>query len=156
MARSNRQLTQLAVDQLRTALTYGPDQLLPRKFGNTEVKTIKCTCDCNRAPHIEISLFGKAIMEVFTSPLNHRLIVGTIVRTGDFYDSKGRPSRTTRERLNGLLDALGVAGFIPEGVRVFIREDGGCYVGKGDSCKVFDAGSPAVALLSHPTDLVYT
>lgn len=156
MTRSNRQLTQLAVDQLRIALTYGPDQLMPQKFGNTEVRVIKCTCLCNRAPHIEFSLFGKPIMEVYTSSLNHRRIVGTIIKTGDFYDSKGRPSRTTRERLNGLLDALGTAGFLPEGVRVFLREDGGCYVGKGESCKAFDAGCPAVALLSHPRDLIYT
>ena len=156
MARSNRQLTQLAVDQLRIALTYGPDQLAPQKFGNTEVAVIKCTCVCSRAPHIEFSLYGKPIMEVYTSPLNHRLIVGTIIKTGDFYDSKGRPSRTTRERLNGLLDALGAAGFLPNGIRVFFREDGGCYVGKGESCKSFDVGSPAVGILSHPTDLVYT
>jgi hypothetical protein len=156
MARSNRQLTQLAVDQLRIALTYGPGKLLPQKFGNTEVKVVHCTCVCNRAPHIEFSLFGKPIMEVYTSPMNHRLIVGTIVKTGDFYDSKGRPSRTTRERLNGLLDALGTAGFLPDGVRVFLREDGGCYVGKGDACKSFDAGNPAVAFLTHPTDMVFT
>lgn len=156
MARSNRQLTQLAVDQLRKALVYGPEALEPQTFGNTEVEVIRCTCVCDRAPHIQFRLFGKPIMDVYTSPLNHRLIVGSIVRTGDFYDSKGRPSRTTRERLNGLLDALGTAGFLPDGVRVFIREDGGCYVGKGDSCKSFDSGSPAVALLSHPTDLVYT
>jgi len=156
MPRSNRQLTQLAVDQLRIALTYGPDQLLPKEFGNTSVQVITCTCDCNRAPHIEFRLFGKPICEIYTSPMNHRLIVGTIVKTGDFYDSKGRPSRTTRERLNGLLDALGTAGFLPEGVRVFLREDGGCYVGRGDACKSFDAGNSAVALLTHPSDLVFT
>ena len=156
MARSNRQLTQLAVDQLRIALTYGPDQLVPQKFGNTEVEVIKCTCLCNRAPHIEFRLFGKPIMEVYTSPLNHRLIVGAVLKTGDFYDSKGRPSRTTRERLNGLLDALGTAGFIPDGIRVFIREDNGCYIGKGEACKGFDAGNPAVAILSHPRDIVFS
>lgn len=156
MTRSNRQLTQLAVDQLRTALTYGPSGLPPRKFGNTEVKVVECTCPCNRAPYIEFSLFGKPIMEVYTSPMNNRLIIGTIVKTGDFYDSKGRPSRTTRERLNGLLDALGDAGFLPKGVRVFLRDDGGCYVGKGDACRRLDSGSTAVAFLTHPTDIVFT
>lgn len=156
MARSNRQLTQLAVDQLRIALTYGPDQLVPQKFGNTEVSVVDCTCTCNRAPHIEFKLFDKVIMEVYTSPLNHRLIVGVIIKAGDFYDGKGRPSRTTRERLNGLLDALGTAGFIPDGIRVFIREDSGCYVGKGEACKSFDAGNPAVAILSHPRDIVFS
>ena len=105
---------------------------------------------------IEFRLFGKVIMEVYTSPLNHRLIVGVICKTGDFYDSKGRPSRTTRERLNGLLDALGTAGFIPEGIRAFLRDDNGCYIGKGEACKGFDAGNTAVAILSHPTDIVFT
>jgi len=156
MARSNRQLTQLAVDQLRIALTYGPDKLKKQTFGNTEVEVVHCTCPCQRAPHIEFRLFGKPIMEAYTSPMNHHLIVGTVIKTGDFYDSKGRPSRTTRERLNGLLDALGVAGFIPEGVRVFLRENGGCYVGKGDACKSFDSGNAAVAFLTHPTDMVFT
>ena len=156
MARSNRQLTQFAVDQLRVLLTYGPDAVKPMTVGNTSVEVVKCSCVCDRAPHVTFSLFGKPIVEVYTSPLNHRLIVGTIIKTGDFYDSKGRPSRTTRERINGLLDALGTAGFLPEGVRVFLRDDNGCYVGKGDACKRFDAGNPAVALLSHQTDLVYT
>lgn len=155
MARSNRQLTQLAVDQLRTALVYGPDKLKKTTFGNTAVEVIYCKCNCNRAPHIQFSLFGKSIMEVYTSPLNHRVIAGTIVRAGDFYDSKGRPSRTTRERLNGLLDALGTAGFIPEGVRVFLREDGSCCVGKDDACKGFGASNPAIAFLTHPTDMVF-
>ena len=77
------------------------------------------------------------------------------IYSGDFYDSKGRPSRTTRERLNGLLDALGQNGFIPEGVRVFIREDGSCNIGKGDACKQFDAGKPVIGMLAHPRDLVF-
>ena len=65
MARSNRQLTQLAVDQLRKALVYGPEALEPQKFGNTEVEVIKCTCVCDRAPHIQFRLFGKPIMDVY-------------------------------------------------------------------------------------------
>lgn len=156
MARSNRQLTQLAVDQLRNALINGPSSVSKIKFGNTEVEVVACSCKCGRAPHIEFRLFGKPILQAFTSPLNHRVIVGTILRTGDFYDSKGRPSRTTRERLNGLLDALGDAKFLPEGVRVFLREDGSCCVGKDEACKSLDATNPAVAILSHPSHIVFT
>ena len=152
MARSNRQLTQFAVDRLRQQLLNPtPGQ---STAGNTTVVYDECTCCAERPPHIVVKLFDKEIFRAYTSPLNGRTIVGIQLKTGDFYDSKGRPSRTTRERLNGLLDFVCTAGVIPEGVRVFIREDGLCCVGKGESCKVFDASNPALAILAHPSDFV--
>ncbi len=155
MARSNRQLTQFAVDRLRYAMVYGPENAGKSTAGNTEVEADICG-HCGRSAHLVIRLYGQEIMRILFSPINPRVVAGVLIRTGDFYDSKGRPSRTTRERLNGLLDALGAAKFIPEGVRAFIREDNSCAVGKGDACKSFDAGAPAVLLLSHPTDLVFS
>jgi hypothetical protein len=155
MTRSNRQLTQFAVDKLRQAMVYGPDTISKTTQGNTEVEADSCS-HCERPAYLVIRLYGKDIMRIIFSPINPRVVAGVLIRTGDFYDSKGRPSRTTRERLNGLLDALGTAKFIPEGVRAFIREDNSCALGKGDACKSFDAGSPAVLLLSHPTDLVFS
>ena len=155
MARSNRQLTQFAVDRLRYAMVYGPSKVEKMTNGNTEVEAEICT-HCDRPAHLVIRLFEKDILRVIFSPVNPRVVAGLVVQTGDFYDSKGRPSRTTRERLNGLLDSLGTAGFIPDGVRVFFREDGSCAIGKGSACKSFDAGAPAVLLLSHPTDLVFS
>lgn len=156
MARSNRQLTQFAVDQLRKAMVYGPAGLDKAVMGNTEVEADTCS-HCTRPAHLAIRLYGKEIMTILFSPVNPRVVAGVIIRTGDFYDSKGRPSRTTRERLNGLLDALGTANFIPEGIRVFIRDcDNSCVIGKGDASKTFDAGSPIVLILSHPTDLVFS
>ena len=155
MARSNRQLTQFAVDRLRYAMVYGAENVVSSSQGNTEVTAD--TCDhCSRPAHLVIRLYDKEIMRILFSPINPRVVAGVLVRSGDFYDSKGRPSRTTRERLNGLLDALGAAKFIPEGVRAFIREDNSCALGKGDACKAFDAGAPAVLLLAHPTDLVFS
>ena len=156
MTRSNRQLTQVAVDKVRQYLTYGPENFRNLEAGNTSVALDTCPCECGRPPHVVISLFGKQIMRLFTSPTNNRVVAGVVVSTGDFYDSKGRPSRTTRERLNGLLDALGTAGFIPEGVRVFLREDGTCCVGKDDACKALDAGTTKVVMLAHPHDLVFS
>ena len=156
MARSNRTLTQFVVDQLRTVLVYGIDQFKDAKAGNTEIVVDLCEC-CPRPPHLVVKLFDKEIIRLFFSPLNPRVIAGFAISTGDFYDSKGRPSRTTRERLNGILDSLGTSGFIPEGVRVFIRsEDGQCCLGKGDACKAFDSGSPMALILSHPRDLVFS
>jgi len=154
MARSNRQLTQFAVDKIRQYMVYGPDQFQDEAAGNTEV-TLE---DCPHCPRMAlvVKLFGEEILRLVVNPLNPRVICGIMVATGNFYDSKGRPSRTTRERLNGLLDALGAAQFIPEGVRVFIREDGTCCVGKGDACKHFDAGNAQILILAHPTQLVFS
>ena len=152
MTRSNRQLTQFAVDRVRGHLMQGP---IPgtSSAGNTEVAVERCG-HCDRPDHILVKLFGKTIMRIYLSPLNNRTPVGVLLNTGDFYDSKGRPSRTTRERLNGLLDFLCTYKVLPEGVRVFLREDGHCCVGKGTACKVFDQSNPAVIMMSHPTDLV--
>lgn len=154
MARSNRQLTQFAVDKIRQYMVYGPEEFKNEKAGNTEVRFDRCQA-CPRA-EVSVYLFDKKIMHLVVNPFNPRVIAGIAVFTGDFYDSKGRPSRTTRERLNGLLDALGTAKFIPEGVRVFIREDGTCCVGKGEACKHFDAGNNPVLMLAHPVDLVFS
>ena len=150
MARSNRQLTQFAVDKIRQYMIHGPEGFRNERAGNTEVYLDGCNC-CERLPHVVVTLFDKEILRLYASPLNPRIIAGCMFSTGDFYDSKGRPSRTTRERLNGLLDALGWAEFIPQGVRVFFREDGACCIGKGDACKHFDAGNSKVLILSHPT-----
>ena len=154
MARSNRQLTQFAVDKIRQYMVYGPEVFVNERTGNTEVVLENCP----RCPRIAlvVKLFDKEIIRMVVNPFNPRIIAGICVFTGDFYDSKGRPSRTTRERLNGLLDALGTAEFIPEGVRVFLREDGSCCIGKGDACKHFDAGNDKILILSHPTDLVFS
>lgn len=154
MTRSNRQLTQFAVDKIRQYLVHGPENFVNESAGNTEVVLE----DCPTCPRIAIvvRLFGKDILRLVVSPFNPRVIAGMCVFSGDFYDSKGRPSRTTRERLNGLLDALGSAEFIPAGVRVFLREDGSCCIGKGDACRHFDAGNDKVLILSHPRDLVFS
>ena len=154
MARSNRQLTQFAVDKIRQYLIAGPEKFVSEKAGNTEVFFDDCSC-CPRIA-LEVRLFDKTILRLIPNPFNPRIIAGIGIFTGDFYDSKGRPSRTTRERLNGLLDALGESNFLPQGVRVFLREDGSCCLGKGDACKHFDAGNNPILLLSHPTDLVFS
>lgn len=154
MARSNRQLTQFAVDKIRQYLVYGPENFVDETAGNTKVVLEDCPC-CPRVALV-VKLFDKEIIRLVVNPFNPRVIAGICVFTGDFYDSKGRPSRTTRERLNGLLDSLGTNRFIPEGIRVFLREDGSCCVGKGDACKQFDAGNAEILILAHPTDLVFS
>ena len=157
MTRSNRQLTQFVVDRIRYAIRYGADKLSAHSIaGNTEVDVD--TCDsCPRPAHLVVKLFGKEIARLYFSPIDTKKIADLMVSSGEFFDSKGRPSRTTRERLNGILDALGDAKVLPEGVRAFIDgETGQCRVGKGDGFQRFDAESQRVVLLSHATEVVFS
>jgi len=136
MARSNRQLTQTAIEAVDLALKW--DGLLHGTIiaGNTEISS--------RDGGVQVKLFGK---EILFLGFQANRVVTVIVRSGDFHDSKGRPSRTTRERLNGLLDFLGDRGIIPEGTRVFLSPDG-CRVGKGEQSQPLDKDNPMAPLLT--------
>ena len=144
MARSNRQLTQFAVHRIGCILDHGTG-LLPASdtAGNTEVST--------RLNEAHVKLFGKKILSI---ELDEGKILSITVRSGDFYDSLGRPSRTTRERLNGLLDYLGSRGLVPSGVRVFIGEKGGCCIGRENVTKGFGIENPSVTIQAHPLSLL--
>lgn len=143
MARSNRQLTQFAVHRLSCILRHGTGSL-PKSdsAGNTEVYT--------HNNYAAVKLFGKTILSL---QFDNGEVSEVNVHSGSFYDGKGRPSRTTRERLNGLLDLLGQYGVIPEGVRTFLGENGHCCVGIDKSVKTLDASSPVVIIKAHPTNL---
>ena len=137
MARSNRQLTQFAVHRISCILDCGTGFIAESdSAGNTEVST--------RFGEASVNLFGKEILYL---EFQAGKVVTVVVRSGNFYDSKGRPSRTTRERLNGLLDLLGDRGIIPEGTRVFLTDDG-CRVGKGDQSQPLGKDNPTASLLT--------
>lgn len=155
MTRSNRKLTQFAVDKMRQALIHGPETFVDAVAGNTAVE-LKERSHSNKPSHeLIVNLFDKEILRVFFGPGNDRAVTGVMISAGGFYDKKGRPSRTTRERLNGLLDALGSTGSIPEGVRVFFRDDGACCLGKGDSYKSLDSENSSSFILSCSTELLF-
>jgi hypothetical protein len=110
MTRSNRTLTQFAADGLsdfvRDPAVYSETR------GNT---TISVHMDSlTQEPVFQVLLFGVSIFELSAQCLT--------LRNGGFFDSKGRPSRTTRERLNGLLDTAGQLRLIPEGVRLILSQ----------------------------------
>ena len=97
MARSNRQLTQFAVDTLKGYFMTDPVESKV-SAGNTELECQICRRCPYAPPQYVVNLFGKQIVRIYTSPLNHQTPIAIMISTGDFYDSKGRPSRTTRER----------------------------------------------------------
>ena len=144
MARSNRTLTQFVVDRILFSLKHGPEAVGRSEAGNTRVEA-----DIKDTTQLVVYLFENEIIRLVYSPQRRNQVIGAIISTGDFYDSSGRPSRTTRERLNGILDALGTASVIPAGVRVFVKsDDGQCYLGKGDKVRVFNHKCPRLVILS--------
>lgn len=134
MTRSNRNITQFAVDRL-IEFTGSPK---PRAFtesqGNTTVSVH--LHELNGEPVFSVFLFDTCVFKLDTNCV--------VVRNGGFFDSKGRPSKTTRERLNGLLDASGELGLIPKGVRAFLGSNGQkdtCLVGRGENFGLLDSQS---------------
>lgn len=74
-----------------------------------------------------VKVNGNTVMTVFKESDDQ--VVSVVVTDGFYYDADGNPTKTTRERLNGLLDALGDEQIIPQGVRVYIDgEYGVCYL----------------------------
>ena len=157
MARSNRQLTQFAVRKINEYLRSGPTGFQSETQGNTEVQFNDCeSADCI-VRTLRVKLFNESILTLILSPANPRIPSGIVLQGGNFYDSKGRPSRTTRERLNGILDSLGELNFIPQGIRAFIdKETGECRVGAGNASRPLSADSNTVVILSNPNTLVFS
>lgn len=147
MTRSNRALTQFVIGKIDEYLDLGPDRFVNAAGGNSSV-TLTREADKDV---LGVWLFGEPIAELLF--LGGRF-EGVILSDGNFYDKAGRPSRTTRERLNGILDHLGEICFIPEGVRVFIDpEDERTYVGRKAKRLPFGKGHKGVAITAHPVQL---
>lgn len=134
--RSNRMLTEYAVQHV---LKYvGAQKPEPNEYNylNTQVRV-------NEDLSLVVSLFGRSIL--FIDRTESDDIDKVYVFTGDFYDRDGNPSDTTRERLNGLLAALGDACVIPKRVRVFMQPYSPeeqdyrlCYLGSGEEKILFN------------------
>lgn len=111
--RSNRMHTQRAVDALYDYVNGRAIQKVTS--GDTTAEVI---FDHNKQDSgFLVSLFNRPILRVSKED---EKITEIFVFSGFYYDSDGNPTRTTRERLNGLLDALGDMQILPQNVRVIV------------------------------------
>ena len=124
-SRSNRPLTQFAcgcLDLFMSINTY----TTKRTKGNT---TIKCGKE-DKIKKFQVFVYDEQIMEVVTyddEPVRVSICVG------DSFEVDGYPDEDIKERLNGLLDALGAYKVLPDGVRLFKdRDEGIFYLGRGE------------------------
>jgi hypothetical protein len=152
MARSNRPLTQFAVGKVAEYLDLGPERFQNAAAGSTSV-TLNQEGDTDI---LGVWLFDQPIAELLFVNGKFNCVA---LSDGGFYDKAGNPSRTTRERQNGILDYLGDAGLIPEKVRVFLCKDlangSQCYVGRDTDREPFGKGHADVVIGANPTNLEF-
>jgi hypothetical protein len=124
--RSNRPLTEFACTHLGLFLAGRFRDSGKRSQGNTTV----VYSIGSLLQHFTVYLFEQPVLRVSLSVWKP---VSVQVAFTSFFDREGRPTLTTCERLNGLLDRLGAYRVIPQGVRVFRNwEDGTACLGKND------------------------
>ena len=125
--RSNTYPTQKAVYALSDFIQSMP--FLSRSFSDTIAEV--SFDDLSSEEVLSFTVCNRLIMQVRKKAGE---ILDVYVFSGFYYDFDGNPTRTVRERLNGLLDALGDKGIIPVGVRVIVdKEYSMCYVARGDN-----------------------
>jgi len=145
--RSNKMLTQRATDEVINYVRRPtPKQVA---YQNTSIEV-------NEDLNLTVLVFNNPILHV-TMTGDGKDFDKVYVYAGGHYDSEGNPSDTTRERLNGLLDALGWCGVIPRGVRVFFDPDHGiCYFGSGDQKVVLNNNYNTMASIeANPDQFIF-
>lgn len=148
MTRSNRTLTQFAADKLVEFISNQWTGPATQTKGNTTVNIFKPKEEPSNSV-FQVLLFDESIFELDQTHLT--------IRNGGFFDSKGRPSRTTRERINGLLDAVGDLEVIPQGTRMFLGNNGQkdtCFIGNRSVSAVLDSQCPDRVIARNSTQLL--
>jgi len=153
--RSNRRLTEFACELL--------DFFLLRRFrgsGSRSSGTTLVTYRITRDVQIfRVDIFDEPILRVVCDDWKPCAVW---VGFTSFYDGNGGPSRTTRERLNGLLDRLAMHRVIPPGVRVFKDGDSdpdapSFRIGLGEnSVPVGEGVASCVYITPNPDELQIT
>ena len=140
MPRSNRLVTQRVCDVIERYLSGELKKDFATEIGNTQVS------------------FGNGVLLVtlFRHPICLVCEAHFAFYGGGTYESCGNPTRTTRERLNGILALLGDHELIEDGVRVFVdRETGECRLGKGDRYLPFNEDNDLVVLKANTQELSF-
>ena len=101
-----------------------------------------------------VNLYENPILKIISC--DHKP-VQVCIYSGNYYDKYGNPTNTTRERLNGLLDALGSRGIVPQNVRVFYDQDYSiCYVIRHESKVALNKDyCTMVGIKADPNELIF-
>lgn len=127
--RSNRPLTQFACQLLDQFMT---DRLEEGQYENCNT-LVKCwSVKENRV--FSVHLYETELLNLVLNDLDEPVYIKLSI--GDRFPYNGAPSRAVIERLNGLLDGLGIHGIIPEGVRIFKDRDQGIFYFGNNATKV--------------------
>jgi len=148
--RSNRMHTQRAVDALHNYLDG--KRFPPIVSADTKAEIL--VDDQGNDQGMLFSLYDRPIMKILKT---EQKITDIYVFSGFYYDMDGNPTKTTRERLNGLLDALGTEKIIPCGVRVIIdREYSVVYLNHNDNKIALNKNyCDAIVIIPDPIELRY-
>ena len=126
--RSNKPVTQFACREFVKCHRRVSGELYESRLEST---SIKCQTE-DPVKSIKAYLFDREILSVIL--VNSEAVSIRLNFDGNI-SADGRPSGLLVERLNGLLDQLGIVGMLPMGVRLFRNRDtGDFYLGKGDDC----------------------
>lgn len=147
--RSNRPLTEFACTHLGFFLTGHYEGTGQRSKGNTSiVYDIK-----EDVQAFKVLLYDEKILEVIMTNWKAQSVK---IGFTSCFDGEGKPTTTTIERLNGLLDRLGSYRIIPENIRVFRDPSQGvAYIGSGDN-KVAVGEKYTQAVMITPVGISHT
>jgi hypothetical protein len=148
--RSNKPVTAFACRILESFL-LGKAEPGDHSLGNTSV----CISETKSSTTANVKLFDDCILSV-TLSLPDEEPIDVMISVGSFFTVDGYPTRTTAERLNGLLDLLGIHGIIPEKVRIFKAQENKSFVlGKGDQqIPIGKEYARNIRLKSDPDELI--
>jgi hypothetical protein len=150
--RSNRPLTQFAVREVEDFL-LGKSEAHRTSIHNTTIDVVQ---EDKRSKSLFVRLHGETILALSIS-LPDEEVIHTQISLGTTFTADGCPTKTTVERLNGLLDCLGTHGVIPEKVRIFRDPSGGgsFFFGKGEKkTPVGQRHARNIVLKSDPDELL--